>query len=112
MKNKATKSKKQKQNIDLNQGWELVNPNAAGIDVGSREHWACVPAGGPVRPFGTFTSDLEALADWFQECYVTSVAMEATGVYWIPVFQILERRGLLSAPGQRPANQKYGWPQN
>jgi transposase len=96
MKNKATKAKKQKQKIDLDQGWELINPNAAGIDIGSREHWACVPAGRtekPVRPFGTFTADLEALADWFQECHVTSVAMEATGVYWIPVFQILERRG-------------------
>ena len=96
MKNKAAKAKKKKQKIDLSQCWELINPNAAGIDIGSREHWACVPAGRtekPVRPFGTFTADLEALADWFQECSVTSVAMEATGVYWIPVFQILERRG-------------------
>jgi transposase len=47
-----------------------------------------------VRKFGTFTADLEAMADWFQACGVTSVAMEATGVYWIPLFQILERRGL------------------
>ena len=46
-----------------------------------------------VRPFGTFTADLEALAAWLQECGVTTVAMEATGVYWIAVFQILERRG-------------------
>ena len=87
MKNKAKKSKKQKQKIDLDQGWELINPNAAGIDIGSREHWACVPAGRtekPVRPFGTFTADLEALADWFQECHVTSVAMEATGVRFAP----------------------------
>ena len=96
MKNKASKAKKKQQNIDLSQCWELINPNAAGIDIGSREHWACVPAGRtekPVRPFGTFTADLEALADWFQECHITSVAMEATAVYWIPVFQILERRG-------------------
>ena len=48
----------------------------------------------PVRQFGTFTADLEAMADWLQECGVTTVAMEATGVYWIPVFQILEGRGL------------------
>lgn len=97
MKNKATRTKKQKQKVDLNQNWELINPNAAGIDIGSREHWACVPVGRtkqPVRAFGTFTADLEALADWLQECHVTSVAMEATGVYWIPVFQLLERRGL------------------
>ena len=96
MKNKAKKGKKTKTKIDIDQGWELINPNAAGIDIGSREHWACVPAGRtekPVRPFGTFTADLEALADWFKECKITSVAMEATGVYWIPVFQILERRG-------------------
>ena len=96
MKNKAKRAKKEKTKIDIDQGWELINPNAAGIDIGSREHWACVPAGRTekqVRPFGTFTADLEALADWFEECKITSVALEATGVYWIPVFQILERRG-------------------
>jgi transposase len=96
MKRKPQKTTKPKKKIDINQGWELINPNAAGIDIGSREHWACVPPGRTeknVRPFGTFTADLEALADWFEECQITSVAMEATGVYWIPVFQILERRG-------------------
>jgi transposase len=96
MKSKAQNTKKPKKKIHIDQGWELINPNAAGIDIGSREHWACVPAGRTeknVRPFGTFTADLEALADWFEECQITSVAMEATGVYWIPVFQILERRG-------------------
>ena len=76
---------------------EQINLNAAGIDVGSREHWVAVPADRdpqPVRCFGTFTSDLEALADWLLQCEVKSVAMESTGVYWIPVFQILESRGL------------------
>jgi len=76
---------------------EQINFNAAGIDVGSREHWVAVPAERdpqPVRCFGTFTSDLEALADWLLQCGVKSVAMESTGVYWIPVFQILESRGL------------------
>jgi transposase len=74
----------------------LINPDAAGIGIGSREHWACVPSRSAeknVRAFGTFTADLEALADWFQQCGIKTVAMEATGVYWIPVFQILERRG-------------------
>ena len=97
MKSKTSKSKKRKQKISIDQGWAPVNGHAAGIDIGAREHWACVPAdaaSNPVRKFGTFTADLDALADWFQACGVTTVAMEATGVYWIPVFQILERRGL------------------
>jgi transposase len=96
MKSKTPKSKKRKQKVSVEQGWEAINPRAAGIDIGAREHFACVPAGATpknVRSFGTFTADLGALADWFKECGVTSVAMEATGVYWIPVFQILEERG-------------------
>lgn len=74
----------------------LINPNAAGIDIGHREHWCAVPAdrsAQPVRRFGTFTEDLEALADWLESCGIKSVAMESTGVYWIAAFQILERRG-------------------
>ena len=97
MKSKTSKPKKRKQKISIDQGWAMVNAHAAGIDIGAKEHFACVPPGSapnPVRSFGTFTADLEALADWFQECGVTTVAMEATGVYWIPVFQILEGRGL------------------
>jgi transposase len=75
---------------------EQINFDAAGIDVGSREHYVAVPAERdpqPVRCFGTFTSDLEALAEWLRQCGVETVAMESTGVYWIPVFQILESRG-------------------
>lgn len=75
---------------------EQMNFNAAGIDVGSREHYVAVPAerdARPVRCFGTFTSDLEALAEWLKQCRVETVAMESTGVYWIPVFQILENWG-------------------
>lgn len=96
MKTKTLKSKKGKKKVSIDQGFAPINPHAAGIDIGSKEHFACVPAASTpknVRGFGTFTSDLIALADWFQECGVTSVAMEATGVYWIPVFQILETRG-------------------
>lgn len=73
-----------------------VNLNAAGIDVGATVHFVCVPEGRdpePVRSFGAFTADLEALADWLAACGVTTVAMEATGVYWIPLFELLERRG-------------------
>jgi len=87
MKSKTSKHKRANQKITISPAWEPVNVHAAGVDIGSREHWACVPAGSsdrPVRQFGTFTADLEALADWFKDCGVTSVAMEATGVYWIP----------------------------
>ncbi|MCP4402697.1 MAG: IS110 family transposase [bacterium] len=74
----------------------MLNPNAAGIDVASEVMWACVPAirATPnVRTFGVCTDDLHAIADWFTECGITSVAMESTGVYWIPLYQILEERG-------------------
>ena len=77
--------------------WERINANAAGIDCGSAEHFVAVPPDRdptPVRSFPTFTGDLYRLADWLLACGVTSVAMEATGVYWIPVFEILEARGL------------------
>ena len=96
MKSKPAKAKKQNKKISVDAVWEPVNLHAAGVDIGSREHWACAPrAAAPqnVRKFGTFTADLEAMAAWFKECGVTSIAMEATGVYWIPLFQILERRG-------------------
>ncbi len=73
-----------------------VNPHAAGLDIGSDEIWACVPEdrdAEPVRSFGTFTPDLYALADWLAACRIETVAMESTGVYWIPVYEILEARG-------------------
>lgn len=73
-----------------------VNLNAAGIDIGSRRHYVAVPEGRDtvsVRQFGVFTADLEALAEWLYQCGVTSVAMESTGYYWIPVFELLESKG-------------------
>jgi hypothetical protein len=73
-----------------------VNVGAAAIDIGSKMHMAAVDptcADMPVRAFGTFTQDLHDLADWFKACGVTSVAMESTGVYWIPAYEILEQRG-------------------
>jgi transposase len=76
---------------------ERINPNAAGIDCGSEMHYVAVPADRdpePVRRFKTFTGDLQQLADWVVSCGVKTVAMEATGVYWIPVYEILEARGL------------------
>lgn len=73
----------------------VLNPNAAGIDIGATEIYVAVPPdrdSSPVRRFSTFTEDLIALAEWLRECRVTDVAMESTGVYWIPLFQILEER--------------------
>jgi transposase len=75
---------------------EHINPHAAGVDCGSAEHFVAVPPdrdATPVRSFPTFTGDLYRLADWLTACHVTSVAMEATGVYWIPLYEILEARG-------------------
>ena len=85
----------------------VLHPHAAGIDVHAREHWVCVPAGsapaaGPnpdpglpahVRRFGSCTADLQLLADFLARCGIRTVAMESTGVYWVPLFERLERRG-------------------
>lgn len=73
-----------------------MNLNAAGVDIGSEQHLVAVPEGRDtvsVREFGTFTADLQALASWLKHCGVTTVAMESTGVYWIPLFELLERQG-------------------
>lgn len=75
----------------------VLHRHAAGIDIGAREIYVAVPPDSdpkPVRAFATFTDDLHALRDWLQACGVTSVAMESTSVYWIPLFQILEVAGI------------------
>ena len=77
---------------------EKINHNAAGIDIGASEHYVAVPAGRDkhgqdVRSFSTFTTDLYNLAAWLKECRIDTIAMESTGVYWIPVFEILETKG-------------------
>ena len=76
---------------------QVCHPHAAGIDIGAAEHWVAVPPGGdphPGRRFGTCTAALDALADWLLDGGVTTVAMESTGVYWIPLFELLEARGV------------------
>jgi transposase len=73
-----------------------INPDVAGIDLGAESHYVAVPPDrdpNPVQSFRTFTGDLYRLADWLSTCGVRSVAMEATGVYWIPLYEILEERG-------------------
>jgi transposase len=76
---------------------DRINPNAAGIDCGADTHYVAVAPDRdpmPVRAFQAFTADLHRLADWLTACGVTTVAMESTGVYWIPLYEILEARGL------------------
>jgi transposase len=76
--------------------FELVHPDAAGIDLGNQSHWVAIPpdrAGETVREFGTTTGALHAMADWLAAHNVRTVAMEATGVLWVPVYELLERRG-------------------
>ena len=91
------KSAKHQQPTDPTAGLPPLNLNAAGIDVGSAEHYVAVPpdrSPEPVRRFASLTADLHALADWLQACRIETVVMESTGVYWIPLFQILEARGV------------------
>lgn len=91
-----------------------LHPSAAGIDVGSEFHFVAVPAdrdAQPVRKFGAFTVDLQALAAWLEACGIETVVMESTGVYWVPLFELLESRGfevllvdprrLKSVPGRK-----------
>ncbi len=76
---------------------EQLNENAGGADIGDEEIWVCVPGDdgeGIVRSFKTFTSDLHELADWLEENGIITIAMESTGVYWIPLYEILESRGV------------------
>ena len=75
---------------------QVVHPESAGVDVGKRKHYVAVDPSrfeDPVRNFGSFTQDLEAMAEWLSSCGVREVAMESTGVYWIPVFEVLDRAG-------------------
>jgi len=81
----------------VDSGFSLIRPNAAGMDIGSREHYVAVPEGSdsrPVRSFGCTTSELKEMAAWLKSCGVETVAMEATGVYWVPVYEVLEDAGL------------------
>lgn len=78
-------------------GPRSVQPDAAGIDLGSRDHWVALPPGrtdSTVRRFGCFTEDLQAMAAWLIQHGIKTVAIESTGVYWVPVYQVLERHGI------------------
>jgi transposase len=103
-------------------GLEVVHPHAAGIDVGNSSHYVAVRPDRdeePVRKFDCFTADLHRLADWLKSCGVKTVAMQSTGVYWIPLYEILEERGfevyLVNArhtknlPGRKSDVQESQW---
>ena len=91
MARRKQKSQTQVKQLDVLQ---QLNLNAAGLDIGASEIYACVPADREsVRVFETFTVDLYALADWLAACNIETVAMESTGIYWVPVYEILEARG-------------------
>jgi transposase len=92
MKEGSTKRKTGKLPAEL----KRINLNAAGIDIGSASHFVAIPEGRDevtVREFKSFTADLYELADWLERCGIKTVAMESTGIYWIPLFEILEARG-------------------
>jgi transposase len=83
-------------NYSRHTGLSVMHPDAAGIDIGSAAHYVAVPVDRddePVREFASFTADLNAVADWLERCEVKIVAMESTGVYWIPLYELLQRRG-------------------
>jgi transposase len=103
-------------------GLAVVHPHAAGIDVGNGAHYVAVPPdrdSHPVRRFECFTADLHRLADWLKNCGVKTVALQSTGVYWIPLYDILEERGfdvyLVNArntknlPGRKSDVQESQW---
>src|ERR1700751_3493671 len=94
---KAMRKRKNKASKRVHfQSLPLTNPNAAGIDVGSKDHVVAVPAdrdAQPVRTFQAFTPDLHELAAWLKRCGIQTVALESTGIYWISLYEILEQNG-------------------
>jgi transposase len=82
--------------VDVTAGLEILRPHAAGIDVGNAEHYVAVPTGRSdpsVQTFGSFTADLHRMAQWLQACHIETVVMQATGVYWMALYQVLESYG-------------------
>src|SRR5260221_1000196 len=91
------KKKKEKTNSKAASPLHQPEPNAAGSDVGANEIWVAVPPDRleeSVRRFGAFTGELKALVQWLQDGGITTVAMESTGMYWIPLYQLLADSGI------------------
>ena len=77
-------------------GISRIQPYAAGMDIGAHEIWVCVPGEGDtqiIRLFGTYTADLHAIGEWLLEHRIQTIAMESTGVFWIPIFEYLDSQG-------------------
>jgi len=92
---KSSKTDKRKKGV-ISKSLPEIYPDSAGIDVVSDVHYVAVPpdrAAEPVRHFGCYTPDVHEMARWLKECGIASVAMESTGVYWVPIFQVLESHG-------------------
>jgi transposase len=107
---------------DCTLGLSVVHPKAAGIDIGNEDHWVAIPPSldpEPVRRFSCFTWDLIALANWLKSRGIETVAMQSTGVYWIPLYDILEERGIRvflvnardtkNMPGRKSDIQECQW---
>ena len=97
MMNPDQRSKRKKKARSTPARLPVIQPLVAGIDIGSTQHWVCGPSQGEtpnVRVFGTTTAELNQLADWLVEQHVKSVAMESTYIYWIPVYELLQSRGI------------------
>jgi hypothetical protein len=103
-------------------GLTIVHPNAGGIDVGNASHFVAVPPdrdGNPVREFGCWTAALNEMAEWLKSCRVDTVAMQATGVYWIALYDVLEQHGIRvvlvnarhtkNVPGRKTDVQECQW---
>lgn len=122
---KSRKPPKSRVREILEGAWlEQINLNAAGIDVGAESHWVAVPPDRddvPVQEFDAFTCDLYRLSDWLEQCQVDTVVLESTGVYWIPLFEVLEERGfdvqlvdarrLKNVPGRKTDVEDSQWAQ-
>lgn len=96
VKQHKSKRKSARAPIKLAKHLEHINVMAAGIDIGSKSHFVAIPEGCDevsVREFKSFTTDLFELANWLEKCGIETVAMESTGVYWIPLYELLESRG-------------------
>jgi transposase len=94
--NHTTNKKNTQAGLSSTSSLEVLFPDTAGIDIGSKSHFVAVPSDRdqqPVQEFRTFTADLHKMVNWLKQCKIKSVIMESTGVYWIPIFELLESNG-------------------
>jgi hypothetical protein len=92
----TTKKPKSQEAKSPSNSLPVLFPNTAGIDIGSKSHFVAVPCNcdpNPVREFSTFTADLHKMVSWLKQCEIKTVVMESTGVFWIPIFELLESSG-------------------